>query len=403
MFQMNDPIFRIDGELIESHLIDKFNLRNFSRNLRFSYKKNSEVVNFVGFVIKDSDILVVLPKRYSNKEILNRSDIELLFAVLLTDQIRNPQKYTGPVKEFDSSFPFHAFYSIYSYFKQYGLYKESEKITISGYSGKISWKDTIKKSANIISEGNLIYLPLYVQETEDKHVFLSNCMAFAISFTLRTFPYFVQGKEPVEKFNHFDFWNNRAYVVNRLKKIHTEVFKDTHKRLVKDLIDFFSNCPEGGSISIKHYNFELVWESMVEEFLNGFFTGVNETGLHFSQKRHVNTPYKFNKAKYNVDKVHSQNRLEPDHYYLNNEVQFIFDAKYYFEVKGLNHKQVAYQTLLKKMATKTHNALILPTDTENRTSIHFDLKEEYYDNEEDRVKIFEYYLNMKGVMENYVK
>ena len=130
MVKMNEPVFKIDGELIETELIEKFKLRNFSRNLRFSYAKNAEVINFVGFVIQDGEMLVALPKHYTqNVSSLNRSDIELLFGVLWKDQSRNLQKYVGPVKEFDSSFPFQAFYSIYHFFQHYGLYQEIETIT----------------------------------------------------------------------------------------------------------------------------------------------------------------------------------------------------------------------------------------------------------------------------------
>lgn len=87
-----------------------------------------------------------------------------------------------------------------------------------------------------------------------------------------------------------------------IKKAYNEVYKDFHKQLVRDLIDFFRSIPEGGTITIKHYNFELAWKSMVEEYLNDYFIGVDETGLKFSQQR-LSSSNKFTKMKFNADKV----------------------------------------------------------------------------------------------------
>ncbi|WP_430610441.1 hypothetical protein [Enterococcus sp. DIV0876] len=395
-------IFRLDGSLIESELIDKFQLRNYARNLRFSYAKKGEVLDFVGFIIQKNEILVSLPKHYSDIDdlkMLSNEDVELLFNVLIQEQVRNVGKYNRDIKEFDSNFPFEAFYSIYQYFQQYGLYQEKKTVAKPGYNGKIFWKDTIRKATNVISNGNLVYLPLFIKETQEKQVFLSGCMAFAINYTLMKFPYFVHGKSPGKHLSNFDFWENRDYVVGKLKRIYTELFKDIHKKLVHDLIDFFLEVPENGSISVKHYNFELVWETMVEKYLNDFFVGFGDGGMMFGE----NGNFQFNKKNFNIDKAHPANRIEPDHYFRNDEIQFIIDAKYYSKIYELNHKQVAYHTFLKKLANKTYNALILPTEGVDHSKEHFELKEEYYVHSDDKIMIWEYYLNMKNVMNNFIR
>ena len=402
---LTNKYFFVDGKSISEELIQKFDLRNNSRNLRFSHTENGDVLNFVGFVILGEEVLISLPKHYAASSQLNEmryNDINLLFEVLLADQVRNVQNYIGEVKEFESSFPFRAFFGIYRYYQQFGLYHETNIVTRASYSGKISWKDTIRKAANVISENNLVYLPLFIKETQNKQVFISRCMAFAINYTLQTYPMFVKGKAINVGFNNFDFWRNKGYVVGRLKKAYNEVFKDLHKQLVRDLIDFFSSIPEGGNITIKHYNFELVWEAMVEEYLNDYFIGVDDNGLKFSQQR-LPSSNKFTKMRFNADKVHPLNRLEPDHYLHNREEQFIFDAKYFSRVYDLNHKQVAYYTFLRNQAHQTYNALILPTYLDSYSKVHFDLDEKYFAHPDDRLVIWEYYLHMKRAMINFIE
>lgn len=400
--------FRLDGEEIELRLIERFNLRADPRNLRYSYGKKCEVLNFVGFIIQKDEVLIALPKHYASVnqlDSLGDADIRLLFDVLFTHQVRNVSQYIGSLVDYESNFPFKSFYAIYAYYLKYGLYQEMHTITKPGVKGKIDWKDTIRKSNTVISGNNLIYLPLYSKEIRRNDVFLGECMAFAIGYTLRQYSLFISGRVPTINLNQFNFFANKEYTLARLKKIYTELFKDIDKKLVRDLIEFYSLVPEGGNITIKHYNFELIWESIVEKYLNTFFKGVTQQGLVFSNQR-VEKSYHFKKAVFHVDKAHSNHRLEPDHYYNNEEEQFIFDSKYYSKVYDLNHKQVAYYTFLRKKAQRTYNALIIPTEKESSslpTPLHFELDPDFYTHEDDQIKIWEYYLNIADAMRNYIK
>lgn len=400
--------FRLDGEEIELRLIERFNLRADPRNLRYSYGKRCEVLNFVGFIIQKDEVLIALPKHYASVnqlDSLGDADIRLLFDVLFTHQVRNVSQYIGSLVDYESNFPFKSFYAIYAYYLKYGLYHEMHTITKPGLKGKIDWKDTIRKSNTVISENNLIYLPLYSKEIRRNDVFLGECMAFAIGYTLRHYSLFISGRFPTINLNQFNFFANKEYTLARLKKVYTELFKDIDKKLVRDLIEFYSLVPEGGNITIKHYNFELIWESIVEKYLNTFFKGVTQQGLVFSNQR-VGKSYHFKKVVFHVDKAHPNHRLEPDHYYNDKEEQFIFDSKYYSKVYDLNHKQVAYYTFLKNQAQRTYNALIIPTEKESSplpTPLHFELDPKFYTHEDDQIKIWEYYLNIADAMRNYIK
>ena len=180
--------FRLDGEQIESELIEKFNLKSDSRNLRYSSDKKCEVLNFVGFILQDDMMLICLPKHYTEIEDLvnmNEIDIYRLFNVLLINQSKNTKDYVGIIDGYESNFPFKSFFSIYKYYTKYGLYQETRVVSKPGFSGKIDWKDTMQKSIPIISENKLVYLPVYSKEFKKEHVFLSQCMSYAIGYTLK--------------------------------------------------------------------------------------------------------------------------------------------------------------------------------------------------------------------------
>lgn len=398
---MTNVNFEIDGEEVSNQIIEKYLLKNNTRNLRFSYKTNSDVINFVGFDISNEETLVSFPKHYidtENKNSLDQEDMSLLFKVLMLDQVKNVENYIGSVKEFESNFPFNSYYGIYKYFQQYGLYQESHSVIKKGYTGKIYWRETIRKANSFINEKNIIYLPLFIKETKNKQVFISECMSFAINYTLKRFPTFVTGKAPKCNYGTFDFLSNKESIVARLKKVHSELFKDIHKKLVYDLIEFFRGIPNGGSIIIKHYNFELAWESIVQEYLNNYFVKIEENGLIFSKEK-LERLNSFKKEKFNVDKVHYNHRLEPDHYLKSNNNQYIFDAKYYTSINTLNYKQLGYHAILRSKASKTYSALILPTSKSNLFNVkHFELKDEYYSEPNDNIIIWECYLNMKYAM-----
>ena len=106
-------------------------------------------------------------------------------------------------------------------------------------------------------------------------------------------------------------------------------------------------------------------------------------------------------------------------YLIEDNVRYIFDGKYYEEVKELNYKQVAYYFLLKHhegikkevgdeivvTPLLTHNILILPTDMEQNDKknykVHFDLNTEF-NRDETELKIKEQYCNTKDVMKAYI-
>lgn len=58
---------------------------------------------------------------------------------------------------------------------------------------------------------------------------------------------------------------------------------------------------------------------------------------------------------------------------------YIFDSKYYVDVKNINYKQLVYHFLFgnKKGVNKIYDALIVPHEGESVTDIHVDVMPDF--------------------------
>ncbi len=409
-----------DGNAINKNVKKDFELIQ-GLDTRFKHKRiESEVYDFVGLVCKQDQTLVVFPKHFYSQDVLKElfndntyilNDIVLLFDVIqryLLNQNPKALKYAGNRLEFESEYPFASFFSIYSYFQQFGIYTERITKTKIGYKGKISWKDTIRKSAKIYSGQNLLHFPYYIKENKSKQVFISDCMAFAIDYTLDRFSFLFNLPKTNHKNLSFDFFENSEYVVKHLQSMKNEVFKDVNRKLIFDLIEFYSDLKEhrrGGDIHIKIKYFNLVWEDMVGHYLNNHFINVDAENKMIFDINNFNSKTTFSKKSFNVDKSDNQYTIEPDHYFIDDERQYIFDAKYFDSLASLNYKQYSYHEMLKNKIedNKTVSALMLPSENDNATEVHFILSDEYKQENTKSTTIISQRLRTKDVMSTYLK
>lgn len=411
----------LDGCKVPANIKQSFNLMQ-GLDTRFREKqKDQEVFDFVGLINSKDSSLAVFPKRFFSTDQLKKieegdiqinEDIQLLFDTIYkyisNRRLLKANLYAGQHVEFESDYPFSSFFMIYRYFQQFGIYKENYTHTRVGYNGKISWKETIKKSTKVISQGNIIHLPLYIKQNKSKQVFISDCMSFAIDYTLDRFSYLFRMPKTNNLASQFDFLNNLEYVINRLNTTKSGVFKDLNKNLIQDLIDFFTglydNKNTGGDIHVKVKYFNLVWEEMIEEYLNKHFLGLKDNELIFSEKK-IKSEYKFSKGNFEIDESANNFKIEPDHYFIDKNLQFIFDAKYYSNLNKLNYKQFSYHEILKhKIAKeKTISALIIPSESSESSNVHFQLKDEFVGKDDIKTKIILQKIRIKDVMKSYVK
>lgn len=383
---------------------------------------DKEVFDFVGFVLDEGNLLSVFPKHfYSNLELkdLNRDkkanleDIKLLFDVFVkyTKEVSTTAKatkYIGTKPEFVSDYPFASFFEVYKYFRQYGIYREGDIEVKPNANGSVAWKKSIQKAQVIVSNGNLIFSPLYRKKKRQQNVFLSECMVFVIDHTINSFPYFIRLPKTGYKISSFDFIKHREYTLQQLRQINSKTFKDTHKKLITHLINFFEQykkSPKGGDIHIKINYFDKIWEQMVSKYLNKYFKCVDETiSSIIFDKSLVVSPLRFEAKEFYVDDSPHGFKIRLDHHAKQDDSIYIFDSKYYYNVSDLNYKQFSYNEILRggvPMSTKIYSALILPHNF-TCSNLHFSLSPAYLGDRETGTKIIEQYLNVKEVMQAYI-
>lgn len=366
---------------------------------------NDEIVlDFVGFVTNEfDDLLIVFPKHYNivNKE----NDARIVFECISNHFQKRPELYFGDNSNeiFSSNYPFASFFKIYDYFVNYGLYFENKIFTKPNIGGRLSWKDTISRSKKIIVNGDVVMFPLYFHKKYYFSNFITDCMIFAIDYTIQKFGIFVNALPAGRDFPEYNFLREREYVVTILQQISQQMFKDSEQLLIENLITFFSKINIGGKYYFKHYSFASIWEDMVTDYLCKYYKDMDSSHAIVFDKKAPSGLY-FTKKTFHINSAKPAQYISPDHYCEDGNIQLIFDAKYYTYVHGMNYKQIAYMFMLREMKdsitklkkfAKTYSALILPSE-ERKTKIHFQI-DSLYGNSSDLI-ITEEYLDIREVM-----
>lgn len=403
-----------EGTVIPENIVKKYCLTFIDVG------KNSElerISSFCGVVRRGTSILVSFPKHYidlTEFEKLPNSDklkhIRLILKTIISYELNPAYSSFRKKDDLNTSFSFSSFFNIYNYFQKYGLYFKNRENVRKGYSGKISWKDTLRKSQRVISDGNLIFLPFFIRQNISDEDFITKCMVFAINFTEETFGDLLDlpdNSSIASRGVDRALKENSKAVIFKLEMMRREIFKDIDKKLLNDLINFFRGINDNphNIKDIKHYHFNNVWEKAVEKYLNNHFVSIKEDKLIFGDPEN-NFNFKKEVFKnYNIALRHQRDTLQPDHYYLDTDksVQYIFDSKYYDSISELNHKQFVYHMLLFNRAKRTYDALIMPNEKRTFTEIHLDLAFDYLPVKNKSVKILLTHLNTQDVLRNFTR
>lgn len=409
-----------DGERYDTKLLESNTFKlDLIRDIKEVYiydgdtgKKTGDtevIFNFVGFISDENDdLLVSFPKHFKNSDFYE--DSRVLFDCIFKHTQRRPDLYIGDAQDhkFKSNFPFSAFFRVYDYYSTFGLYHSVENSIKPNVGGRLSWKDTISRSDKYIINGNLFFAPIYYRRRVNLFNFVTDCMIFVIDYTIQKFNMLINFKPTGHDFPEFNFLEEKEYVVNILLQLRSKTFKDTELKLIDDLIDFFSTLNIGGSYYLKHYSFSSVWEDMVQNYLCRYFKGVtshNEIIFDKNSPSGVN----FKKETFWTNEAKPSQFISPDHYGIDNDVQLIFDAKYYTSIRGMDYKQIAYMFMLKdrvdlstnkSMFCRSLSSLILPSEIRS-SKIHFKLSSEF-GNYKDFI-ITEEYLETREIMLSYLE
>ena len=192
-----------------------------------------------------------------------------------------------------------------------------------------------------------------------------------------------------------------------LNQLLNQTFIDREVKLLKALIQYFTEVNIGGPYYLKHYFYSSIWEDMVTDYLSNYYKGINSNHeIVFDKIKSSNV--NFRKEAFFTNEAKPEQYISPDHYCGNGSTQLIFDAKYYTDIKGMNYKQIAYMFMLKdikdsktskKKYDKTFSSLILPSDI-RKTKTHFKLNPSFSD---DEFIIMEEYLNTREVILSYLE
>lgn len=417
---MSDIYVMMDGEEVTSIVKDKFfNHASDYENGDLKVKQGkAPTLNFVGLMIRsDGDILLSMPKHYysesaiiSMKEFLNSTyeqDLKNLIGLLASMDNKD-----GGMSDLSNNFPLAAYLFVYRYRQKYGLFREEARQDKRGWRGSIHWNRTIKRVQPLLSNHQLIYPYFYLLDKQEYETFLSECMKYVLNVGAKVFSPFV--KLSLESLQYSEgMFENSEWVIAQLNQCLQQVYIDHQRALIQHLIAFFAkeNGMEDGLYRLRSQTFAGMWEKMVEYYLNYHFDTVKEEQLKFTTQ--LTTPKQFKKITFNqIDESNNNYSIELDHYLECENERYIFDAKYYHNLKELNYKQIAYAFLLKHQGDndsfwnhdnkRTYSALILPTaENQISTELHFQLNSDC-NRDYNPFMIYACYLPVKEVIESYL-
>jgi hypothetical protein len=366
------------------------------------------VFNFVGFLVNDdNDVFTVFPKNFMVEDINN--DSNTLFNLISECFHGRTNSYLGSEygENFKSNYPFASFFGVYDHFLRFGLHFEDRIFVKPNIGGKINWKETIRLSEKFVSNNQISIFPMFYERKYYFSSFLTECMIFVINYTIEKFGVFI-GLEKIDSGGSESFFfEDKSLVIEYLYLLRHQTFKDSLLMLIDHLINFFSELNEGGSYYFKHYVFSSIWEKMVKIYLKTYFKGIEHDKIVFGEKRREEV--KFSKVGFYPNLANSNNYFSPDYYYSEDDTQFIFDAKYYNKIDGMDYKQISYYIFLNeyrdnasdsKKYSKTHSALILPGE-KRESKIHFKMNPKFNLTNKNLV-ISEEYLNIREIIGFYL-
>ncbi len=432
-----------DRQPINEELISRYHLQK--RDIVY-LKDNKARTNFVGVVQNGPYILLSIPKHFKNINEFKSYDNnkKSRYIKLIMDSIVQSTKgyrntnYDSNI-EIASNIAINAYFNVYQYFVNYGMYHEENSEIKPNHGNKISWKDTFRKANKYITKQGIIYSPLFYKKKKDNETIVTESMIFVINYTYQLLGDYMNlsrntniARRGVNK----SILGNSA-VIHKLQTILSMTFKDIDRNLIRNIIIFLkkANSSKKMILEYKCYDYENVWEKAVHKYLNTCFDKVDEKGnLLFTSSHHLNSKFKKDPFHYNEVEKNNKWNIEPDHYYLDtkNKIIYLLDSKYYTKIDELNHKQFVYHILLSNLLNnllsnkyldskeysnfkkfdslisnehsdfKIFDSLIMPTEGNTRTEDYVNIKKEYLFNSNKPIIIHLTHINMIDVLTNYL-
>lgn len=389
----------IDGETVSDEIVNKFNLRQFC-TLNDS---GSFVSRFVGLVMTRDEILFSCPKHLGYKD---ENDIELVLGCMMKSSKQIGYSSENPV---ESNIPYDAYLFILDYYQRYGLHVVEKKEYKRGYDGSVNWLKTSRESQKIVSGGNIVFLPLIINNNHRQETFIAECMKYVLKDGYEKFGKYVGVGTVVDNTVSIINSDNLNQVINRLKQERNNYFKDLEIQLIDALLEYFlwRGVFTGNSFFVSK-SFETIWENMVNTYLCANYLDYDYVDNRICFKKECRQSYFCKKKEYIQSELKRKENsidywVEYDHYNKNGDVVIVFDSKYYVEIKEINYKQIAYHYFLKNSELQNKspetiiNGLIIPYEGEYYSKVHVDRTDI------DGLLIIEHYVNLRDVLTTFVK
>lgn len=402
---LSNILFTNDGKEVKKDFVDNWNIRDYC-----DVYNRKITISFVGLVIHKNKILFSFPKHYDFQSISEDEKMECMreiLSVISSNRIKVKGSFDNDSKDLKEEFPLRAYINIANYYKKFGLYKNQERYSVVGYNGRINWNKTINKSNKIFQEDTVLFYPFILSKIRSKDVFISECMDFILSDAFKYIKLIDKVISYKPRYNNKIF-NNFPLVCNKLKQLKSKYFKNSEKKLIDSLIEYLTwKTKLKDNVRMLTLKFEDYWEDMMMEYLNRFFFDVKNDEIVWKEGQEntfIKPSQKSTESEVMEEKLNRLSyKVQYDHFMKTENKIYIFDSKYFNEVKKLNYKQLFYHYQLKQKYKKEDNrieiinGLLLPTERKYHINVHIDRTDL------DDVKIIEHFINLKEVIINYRK
>lgn len=385
-----------------------------SRDVTYSQNNANARLNTVGFSINTRDeVLLVFPKHYRVDKSNPLASFRAVFRSLqraseiATTSSGGPSLPQSDEHGFSCNYPFRAYFQIYRHFTTHGLHFKQIQ-TLNTNSGKVNWKATIARSNYYLVQKCIQIFPIQRHHRINATHIITDAMIYAINHTADTFGTLLGIRRISAECSFTIHPQSYDWLIFQLRSYRNIVFDDRTVDLIDRLIEFYSSLNHGCGYHFKCSNFAYVWELAVASYLSQHFSHFECSTAVFDER--CTSQLSFSKLPIShTNAANPLQRIEIDHYAYDStrETQYLFDAKYYGAITGLDYKQIYYTlTMLldpKRLDCTTYSALILPSLTPG-TVTHFVFDDRFgrhLPKHWRNLEIYEIYLDCASVINSF--
>lgn len=341
----------------------KFFPESFFKNQILTLNSSGNLIFKVcGLFFESNQIYVIFPKEFRITELDDEKLIKNAYLLIQVLQRYNTRKNSSVIKEGISTHEVEESGSIFSlinilkdYISHGNLVREVRKKEF-GYSGRVDWRQTIKKSLSYISEDTIHYIPpVITKKFYDRENIIQKIHRKCVAESFEKFGWIFGLDFSDDFYDISDFDISIEEILHILNYELRVTFFDRDIYVIKLMIEYFEEMSsvmqaDTDYISIYTFYFQNIFEAMCMDVLSG--TTARSLGI--------------SKPKWNMKNgdVIETSQI-PDVIFVENDELYIVDAKYYSYLNSLPGwgdlvKQHFYGFAFEERYLSVHNLFLLP-------------------------------------------